>query len=100
MAAMQTGDLALYYHSQQELAVVGLMEVTRKAYPDPTSSDSRWLTCNFRPIQTLTYPITLAEIKANPALLELPLVRQPRLSVMPVTPKEFEEILVIVSKKA
>jgi len=99
LTAMTNGDLVFFYHSQQELSVVGLMEVTREAYPDPTSSDPKWLTCNFRPIQTLSHPITLAEIKANPALSKLSLVRQPRLSVMPVTSEEFEEILTIGSKK-
>jgi len=99
LAAMRNGDPVLFYHSQQELAVIGLMEVTREAYPDPTSTDPRWLTCDFKPLQTLTSPITLSEIKANPALSELPLIRQPRLSVMPVTPEEFGEILIIGSKK-
>ncbi|MDF1594129.1 MAG: EVE domain-containing protein, partial [Desulfobacterales bacterium] len=73
--------------------------VTREAYPDPTSKEPGWLTCNFRPVKTLTCPITLTEIKANPALSKLPLIRQSRLAVMPVTPKEFEEILVISSEK-
>jgi predicted RNA-binding protein with PUA-like domain len=95
---MRNGDLVLFYHSQQELSVVGLMEVTQEAYPDPTSSDPKWLTCDFRPLQTLSHPVTLTEIKANPALSELPLVRQPRLSVMPITPEEFEEILAIGPK--
>lgn len=95
LATMRNGDLVLFYHSQQELAVVGLMEVTREAYPDPTSTDPRWVTCDFKPLQTLSPPITLSEIKANPALSELPLIRQPRLSVMPVTMKEFNEILKI-----
>lgn len=99
IADMQVHDLVLFYHSQQELKVTGLMEVIREAYPDPTSLHRQWLTCDFRPVQTLPHPITLAEIKANHALKTLPLVRQPRLSVMPVTQEEFEEILVIGSKK-
>lgn len=99
IAAMRVNDPVLFYHSQQELKLVGLMEVIREAYPDPTSLHGQWLTCDFRPLQTLSHPITLAEIKENPALKTLPLVRQPRLSVMPVTPTEFEEILVIGSKK-
>lgn len=99
LGAMRIGDTVLYYHSQQELSIVGVMEVTSEAYPDPTSSNPKWLTCNFRPVQTLPHPITLAAIKANPMLSELPLVRQPRLSVMPVTPAEFEEILLVSPKE-
>ena len=99
IADMRVHDPVLFYHSQQELKVVGLMEVIREAYPDPTSLHRQWLTCDFRPVKTLSHPITLAEIKANPVLKTLPLVRQPRLSVMPVTQAEFEEILAIGSKK-
>ena len=99
LAAMQSGDLTFFYHSQQELAVVWLMEVSREAYPDPTSSDPHWLTCDFRPLQTFPHPITLAAIKASPDLTELPLVRQPRLAVMPVTSEEFEKILAIGLQK-
>ena len=53
LSAMRLGDEVLYYHSQQELAVVGAMRVTREAYPDPTSADSQWLTCDFIPMKTL-----------------------------------------------
>ena len=96
LAAMRIGDPVLFYHSQQELAIVGLMEVTRESYPDPTSTDPQWLTCDFRPVRTLSYPIPLAEIKSTPILKELPLVRQPRLSVMPITKPEFKEIIGLV----
>ena len=96
MAAMRIGDSVLFYHSQQELAIVGVMEVTREAYPDPTISDPHWLTCDFRPVQTLPRSVPLAEIKANPLLSKLSLVRQPRLSVMPVSPEEYKEILRMV----
>ena len=53
LSAMRAGDEVLFYHSQQELAVVGIMAVTREAYPDPTSADSQWLTCGFAPVKTL-----------------------------------------------
>jgi predicted RNA-binding protein with PUA-like domain len=98
LASMRVGDPVFFYHSQQQLAVVGLMEVTRESYPDPTSTDPQWLTCDFKPVQTLLRSVALAEIKTNPVLSNLPLVIQPRLSVMPVTPTEFEEILEIGSK--
>jgi len=92
LTAMRIGDIVLFYHSQQELAIVGIMEVTREAYPDPTSADPNWLTCDFIPKKTLTRPVQLAEIKAQPSLCNLPLVRQPRLAVMPITALEYQAI--------
>jgi predicted RNA-binding protein with PUA-like domain len=93
LSAMRLGDLALFYRSQQDQAVVGLLEVTREAYPDPTSADTHWLTCDFRPLQELQRPITLEAIKASPTLSEIPLVQRPRLSVMPLSENDFESIL-------
>lgn len=89
LSAMHIGDRVLFYHSQQELAVVGVMTVTREAYPDPTSADPQWLTCDFSPVATLAQPVPLAGIKANPRLATLALVRQPRLAVMPIAPEQF-----------
>ena len=89
LAAMRLGDPVLFYHSQQELAVMGVMEVTREAYPDPTSSDPRWLTCDFAPVKTLLNPISLEAIKADSRLATLALVRQPRLAVLPVGIRQF-----------
>jgi predicted RNA-binding protein with PUA-like domain len=97
LATMRLGDEVLYYHSQQELAVVGIMQVTREAYPDPTSADPQWLTCDFTPLQALPCPVTLAEIKADSRLSALALVRQPRLAVMPVTTDQFR---IITEEKA
>ncbi len=93
LARMKIGDRVLYYHSQQELAIVGVMEVTREAYPDPTSVDPRWLTCDFVPLKTLAWPITLATIKADTCLSTLPLVIQPRLSVMPILAEHYYAVL-------
>jgi len=90
---MQFGDTVLFYHSQQELAVVGVMEVMRTAYPDPMSADPQWLTCDFAPVKTLSQPVALAAIKADPRFAKLGLVRQPRLAVMPVTEEQFHIIL-------
>jgi len=89
---MRTGDEVLFYHSQQELAVVGVMTVTREAYPDPTSADPQWLTCDFAPLKTLARPLSLDIIKADSRLALMALVRQPRLAVMPVTEMEFKII--------
>ena len=93
LSEIRLGDLVLFYHSQQDLAVVGVMKVTREAYPDPTSADPHWLTCDFAPVHTLPRPIPLAEIRDHPALAGLPLLRQPRLAVMPVTASEYRAIL-------
>jgi len=92
LATMKIDDLVMYYHSQQELAIVGIMKVTKEAYPDPTSSDPQWLTCDFTPVLTLQKPVTLAEIKETPELADLPLVKQPRLSVMSVSKEEYMAI--------
>ncbi|MDO9067476.1 MAG: EVE domain-containing protein [Deltaproteobacteria bacterium] len=93
LAAMKVDDLVLYYHSQQELAIVGIMKVTKEAYPDPTSCDQQWLTCDFCPVLTLPRPVTLAEIKETPELVELQLVKQPRLAVLPVDKVKLELIM-------
>ena len=93
LSEMRLGDAVLFYHSQEELAVVGVMEVTREAYPDPTSADSQWLTRDFAPVKTLTRPVSLDTIKADSRLAKLPLVCQPRLAVMPLSPDEFTVII-------
>jgi len=98
LAAMRIGDRVLFYHSQQELAVVGVLEVTREAYPDPTSADPQWLTCDFAPMKTLAHPVSLEAIKADPRLATLALVRQPRLAVMPVTEDQFQLITELAIK--
>ncbi|MDX2080318.1 MAG: EVE domain-containing protein [Terrimicrobiaceae bacterium] len=92
LTAMRKGDAVLFYHSQQELAVVGLMAVSREAYPDPTSADPQWLTCDFTPMKTLPRPIPLAELKVDPRLSTLALLNQPRLAVMPITGAHFRII--------
>jgi predicted RNA-binding protein with PUA-like domain len=92
LSAMRVGDEVLFYHSQQELAVFGVMTVTREAYPDPTSTDSQWLTCDFAPVKTLAYPLPLEDIKADLRLAGMALIHQPRLAVMPVTAAEFQII--------
>jgi len=92
LSAMRLGDTVLFYHSQKELAVVGVMAVTREAYADPTSADPQWLTCDFAPIKTLARPVSLDTIKADSRLAQMALVRQPRLAVMPVTAAEYKII--------
>src|ERR1700722_20607286 len=92
LSEMRTGDVVLFYHSQEERAVVGVMAVMREAYPDPTSADPRWLTCDFVPVKTLVHPVSLDTIKADSRLAAIGLVRQPRLAVMPLKEAEFKII--------
>lgn len=92
LRAMSLGDSVLFYRSQQDQAVVGLLKVTREAYPDPTSADPQWLTCDFAPMASFRSPVTLETIKATQALRDLPLIHRPRLSVMPLSITEFQAL--------
>jgi predicted RNA-binding protein with PUA-like domain len=89
MRAMQVGDLGFFYHSRSGLAVVGIVEVCSLSHPDSTTDDSRWDCVDVRALRPLVVPVTLDEIKANPALANMVLVRNSRLSVQPVTPEEW-----------
>jgi predicted RNA-binding protein with PUA-like domain len=93
LAAMRKGDLVLFYHSGTGKHVVGVARVAREAWPDPKLRDPRRLVVELSPVKPLAQPVTLAEIKADPQLAKLPLVRQPRLSVMPVDAEAFERIV-------
>ena len=93
LKAMKKGDLALYYHSNEGKEVVGVARVTREAYPDPTTDDERWVVVDLAPVEPLKRPVTLAEIKADAALAGIPLVKQSRLSVMPIEKRAFDRIL-------
>ncbi|MFN3285387.1 MAG: EVE domain-containing protein [bacterium] len=93
LRAMRRGDLALFYHTGQERRAVGVVEVVREAYPDPTDPSGRRVVVEVRAVQPLPRPVTLAQIKADPALSHLALVRQPRLSVVPVDEKSWRRLL-------
>ena len=93
LASMRKGDLILYYHSNQGKDVVGVARVTREAYGDPTTDDERWLVVDLKPLKAFERPVSLAEIKSEPTLKNLPLIRQSRLSVMPVERPHFDRIL-------
>ena len=93
LRAMRVDDVVLYYHSNEGKEVVGIARVTRSAYPDPTSDDPRWVAVDLAPVQPFGEPVTLKRIKADPALREIPLVRQSRLSVMALEPSAFDRIL-------
>lgn len=96
---MKTGDQVLFYHSGKEKSVVGVAKVSKPAYPDPTADDPAWIAVDIKPGKRLPRPVSLADIRANPKLVDLLLVRQSRLSVMPVGKDEFAEILRMSEKK-
>ena len=92
MKAMKVGDLGFFYHSVDEKRVVGVVEVCAEAHPDSTTDDPRWECVDIKAVAPFPRPVTLAEIKAEPRLSELALVRQSRLSVVPVSPAEWKII--------
>jgi len=92
MKAMKLGDLGFFYHSVDEKRIVGVVEVCALAHPDTTTDDPRWECVDVRAVAPFPRSVTLAEIKAEPKLAELALVRQSRLSVVPVSPTEWKLI--------
>jgi predicted RNA-binding protein with PUA-like domain len=92
MRAMKVGDLGFFYHSNEGLDVVGIVEVCGEAHHDTTTDDERWDCVDIRAVKDVPTPPTLEQIKANPALKEMALVRLGRLSVQPVTPDEWKEV--------
>ena len=95
MREMAVGDRGFFYHSQAARAVVGVVEVCATAHPDSTTEDDRWECVDIRAVAPLARPVTLADIKAEPALLEMALVKNSRLSVQPVTPEEWRHVCVM-----
>jgi predicted RNA-binding protein with PUA-like domain len=96
---MQKGDAVLFYHSGEEKAVVGIAKVVRTAYPDTTAKEGDWSTVDLTAVKPLARPVTLREIKGNSRLKSIPLVRQSRLSVMPLGETEFREIVNMSAKQ-
>lgn len=93
LQAMRRGDEVLFYHSGDDKQVVGLATVRRAAYADPTADEPGWVAVDLAPVRPLATPVTLARIKAEPALREILLVRNSRLSVSPLQPAAFARIL-------
>ena len=90
---MRPGDEVLFYHTGEEKAVVGVAKVARPAYPDATAEEGDWSTVDLAADKPLPRPVTLREIKCNSRLKGIPLIRQSRLSVMPLAEPEFREII-------
>ncbi|HEY8346441.1 MAG TPA: EVE domain-containing protein [Symbiobacteriaceae bacterium] len=92
MRAMRPGDRFLFYHSGTQRAVVGVGQIVSEPYPDPALADPRYVVVDVAPEYRLSRPVTLAEIKGDPDLADWELVRLPRLSVMPVTERQWQRI--------
>ena len=92
LKAMRAGDLAFFYHSQTGKEIVGVVEVAREAYPDPTAETGDWVCEDMRAVGPMPQPVTLAAIKADPVLAGLELIRQSRLSVVPVSDTHWAHI--------
>ena len=92
LKAMQAGDRAFFYHSGDEKGVVGVLEVVREHYPDPSDASGRFGMVDFKAVKPVGRPVTLAEIKAHPELQGMALLRQSRLSVVPMTAQEWKTI--------
>ena len=89
MKAMKIGDRGFFYHSVDEKRIVGIVEVCAEAHPDTTTDDPRWECVDIKAVAPMPRPVTLAEIKAEPRLADFALVRQSRLSVVPVSDEEW-----------
>lgn len=93
LKAMSVGDLALFYHSNIGKEVVGIAKIVKEAYQDPTTEDPNWVAVDVAPERKLTRPVSLHELKADPAMQHIGLIRLSRLSVIPLEEADFEYIL-------
>jgi len=97
---MQAGDRVLFYHSGKDKAVVGIAEVVKGAYPDPTADDPQWVAIDLKPVKALPKPVPLPAIRYDKRLSGLPLIKQSQLSVMPLTKDEFEVLVAMGTGKS
>lgn len=93
LRAMQKGDEVLFYHSNEGLAIVGIAKVVKESYQDPTTDEDAWVVVDLKPYKKIKKPVTLEQVKANPRLKDMALVRLGRLSVQPVTDEEWNIIM-------
>lgn len=100
MREMRVGDRGFFYHSQSDKAVVGIVEVIAEAHPDSSTDDPRWECVDIKALRPFARPVTLAQIKADPRLAEMPLVKSPRLSVQPVTETQWQIICAMGATEA
>ncbi|MCC6289362.1 MAG: EVE domain-containing protein [Chitinophagaceae bacterium] len=99
LKAMKKGDEIFFYHSNEGVEIVGIAKVAKEFYQDPTTDDDTWVVVDVKPVRKLKSPVSLAQIKADKRLVNMALVRLGRLSVQPVTEKEWEIILELAGEK-
>ena len=99
LRAMKVGDLVFFYHSGEAKSVVGLARITREGYPDPTADEGEWVAVEVTPVKSLAKPVALSQIKSDKVLKAMILVKQTRLSVVPVTPEQFARLLELSETK-
>jgi predicted RNA-binding protein with PUA-like domain len=99
LRAMKLGDLAFFYHSSVGLEIVGVVRVVKEAYPDPSADSGDWSAVDLAPVAGFTRRVSLAEMKADPALAELSLVKKPRISVVPIDPAHWKRLLALGKTK-
>lgn len=92
LSGVKKGDGILIYHTGSEKAAVGVAQALSAPYPDPKKKEPKWIVIDIKPVKTLSRPVTLAEMKANPKLVKFDLVRLPRLSIMPVSEEQWQII--------
>jgi predicted RNA-binding protein with PUA-like domain len=100
LKAMKKGDHAFFYHSNEGLAVVGICEVVKEAYPDPSDKTGKFVQVDVKPVAPMKQPVTMAEIKATPGLSDMVLVKNSRLSVQPVTATQWKAVCKMGGAKA
>jgi predicted RNA-binding protein with PUA-like domain len=100
LKAMKAGDRAFFYHSGEGKEIVGIAEIVKEAYPDPSDKEGRFVQVDVKPLQPVKTPVTLTAIKAEKALADFKLVRQGRLSVVPVAAEEWRLITKMAGVKA
>ncbi|MBM3921682.1 MAG: EVE domain-containing protein [Sphingomonadales bacterium] len=93
LRAMKKGDRAFFYHSNEGVEIVGIAEIVKEAYQDPTTPEAAWVSVDIKPVLTLKNPVSLAQIKADKRLSNMALIRLARLSVQPVTEKEWQLVM-------
>ncbi|MFO0468839.1 MAG: EVE domain-containing protein [Bacteroidota bacterium] len=99
LRAMESEDILLFYHSNEGLEIVGIAKVLHTAYPDPTAEKGDWSAIDIVPVKKLNRAVTLKEIKQHPELQDIGLIKQSRLSVMPVTDAQFDIIMQLAETK-
>jgi predicted RNA-binding protein with PUA-like domain len=99
LRSMKKGDLAFFYHSNEGVEIVGIAQVVKESYQDPTTNETAWLAVDFKPFKKLKKSVTLAQIKAEKKLSNMALVKLGRLSVQPVTDEEWNIVLEMAGEK-